>query len=162
MMCIEELIGAKLRERRLCMGTAESCTGGSIANRITSVAGSSDYFTGGIVSYCNRVKHQLLGVSECDLQHFGAVSRQVVEQMARGAIKALSCDCAVATSGIAGPGGGSAEKPVGTVWIAAAVQDRLLSECCHFQGSRSEVIEQSASTALRMLLDLLESDGREQ
>ncbi len=155
MMSVEELIGAKLRERSLCMGTAESCTGGRIANRITSIAGSSAYFTGGIVSYCNKVKHQLLGVSEADLQTHGAVSRPVVEQMARGAMLALSCECAVATSGIAGPGGGTLEKPVGTVWITAAVCDRLVSRCYHFEGGRGEVIEQSATTALQMLLDLL-------
>ena len=99
---------------------------------ITSIAGSSEYFAGGIVSYCNEVKHNVLGVSEADLNTFGAVSQPVVEQMARGTMRVLGCDCAVATSGIAGPGGGTPSKPVGTVWIAAAYKERILSECYHF------------------------------
>ena len=85
------------------------------------MAGSSEYFTGGVVAYCNEVKHHVLGVSEADLNTFGAVSQPVVEQMARGTMRVLGCDCAVATSGIAGPGGGTPSKPVGTVWIAAAL-----------------------------------------
>ena len=96
---------------------------------ITSMAGSSEYFTGGVVAYCNEVKHHVLGVSEADLNTFGAVSQPVVEQMARGTMRVLECDCAVATSGIAGPGGGTPSKPVGTVWIAAAYKERILSEC---------------------------------
>ena len=121
-MAIEKEIGECLRARHLTMGTAESCTGGYIAHLITRVAGSSDYFCGGVVSYSNEVKHHVLGVSEESLVQYGAVSCPVVEQMALGAIRVLGCDCAVATSGIAGPGGGSPEKPVGTVWIAAALK----------------------------------------
>ena len=113
-MVIEKEIGELLRSRHLTMGTAESCTGGYIAHLITRVAGSSDYFCGGVVSYSNEVKHHVLGVSEDSLAQYGAVSRPVVEQMALGAIRVLGCDCAVATSGIAGPGGGTPEKPVGT------------------------------------------------
>lgn len=152
---LEEQLAAQLKARHLLMGTAESCTGGKIASMITSMAGSSEYFAGGVVSYCNEVKHSVLGVSEDDLRAFGAVSRPVVEQMARGAIRVLGCDCAVATSGIAGPGGGTPAKPVGTVWIAAAYRDKLYSECFHFNGSRTENIQLSAEAALRMLLDLL-------
>lgn len=100
-----EEIAALLQERHLTLGTAESCTGGRIAHLITSYAGSSSYFKGGVVSYCNEIKHRVLGVSEEDLAAFGAVSQPVVEQMAKGAIRVLNCDCAVATSGIAGPGG---------------------------------------------------------
>lgn len=157
-MELEERLGAWLRSRGLCMGTAESCTGGRIANRITSVAGSSDYFAGSVVSYCNRVKHQVLGVSEKDLEAYGAVSRPVVEQMAQGAIRVLGCDCSVATSGIAGPGGGSSEKPVGTVWIAAAEKGRTICRCFHFNGDRKAIIEQSATAALRLLGELLEEE----
>ena len=117
-MVIEKEIGELLRSRHLTMGTAESCTGGYIAHLITRVAGSSDYFCGGVVSYSNEVKHHVLGVSEDSLAQYGAVSRPVVEQMALGAIRVLGCDCAVATSGIAGPGGGTPEKPVGLIYIA--------------------------------------------
>lgn len=156
MMELEEKLGELLRGKALSMGTAESCTGGRIACRITSVAGSSEYFLGSVVSYSNKVKHNLLGVSETDLERYGAVSRPVVEQMAEGAIRVLGCDCSVATSGIAGPGGGSIDKPVGTVWIAAALKEQTVSRCFYFKGNRKENIEQSATAALQMLLELLE------
>lgn len=148
-------IGEALRAKGLVMGTAESCTGGRIANMITLVAGSSDYFAGGVVSYSNEVKHHVLGVSEEDLRAHGAVSREVVEQMALGAIRTLGCDCSVATSGIAGPGGGTPDKPVGTVWIAAAMGNRVVSHCFHFGTERAENIQAAADAALAMLLDLL-------
>lgn len=155
-LTIEVELGNALRSRHLLMGTAESCTGGKIASMITSMAGSSEYFAGGVVSYCNEVKHNVLGVSEADLNAFGAVSQPVVEQMARGAMRVLGCDCAVATSGIAGPGGGTPSKPVGTVWIAAAYKERILSECFHFgENPRLENIRLSAEAALRMLLGLI-------
>lgn len=148
---IGELLGAK----GLVMGTAESCTGGRIANMITLVAGSSEYFAGGVVSYSNDVKHNVLGVSEESLSQHGAVSREVVEQMALGAIRVLGCDCSVATSGIAGPGGGTPEKPVGTVWIAAALKDRIVSRCWHFGTERQQNIQSAADAALTMLSELL-------
>lgn len=154
-MKIEEEIGGGLRSRHLTVGTAESCTGGYIAHLITRVAGSSDYFCGGVISYSNEVKQQVLGVSEESLAQFGAVSRPVVEQMAVGAIRVLGCDCAVATSGIAGPGGATPGKPVGTVWIAAALKDKVVSECYHFGTEREENIRLAAETALRMLRELL-------
>ena len=116
---LEVRLGQLLLRKGLTMGTAESCTGGKIASLMTSVAGSSAYFVGGVVSYTNEVKHQVLGVSSEALDRYGAVSQAVVEQMAQGATRVLGCDCAVATSGIAGPGGGTPAKPVGTVWIAA-------------------------------------------
>lgn len=153
---IEAALGELLRERHLTMGTAESCTGGRIASMMTSVAGSSDYFVGGVVSYCNRVKHAVLGVSEADLGAYGAVSRPVVEQMAAGARRVLGCDCAVATSGVAGPGGGSTEKPVGTVWIAAAYGEKQIAICHHFgDNPRRENIRLAAETALAMLYQLI-------
>lgn len=153
---ISEQIGEALRAKGLVMGTAESCTGGRIANMITLVAGSSDYFAGGVVSYSNEVKHNMLGVSEEALRAHGAVSREVVEQMALGAICALGCDCSVATSGIAGPGGGTPDKPVGTVWIAAALRDKVVSRCWHFGTVRAENIEAAANAALGMLAELLQ------
>ncbi len=154
-MIINERIGEILRSRNLTMGTAESCTGGYIAHLITLVPGCSDYFKGGIVSYSNDVKHRLLGVHEENLIQYGAVSQPVVEEMAKGTITAMNCNCAVATSGVAGPGGGTKDKPVGTVWIAAAVNDRVVSRCCHFGNDRSENICLASETALQMLIDLL-------
>ena len=157
---LSEQLGGLLRSKGLLMGTAESCTGGRIANMVTLVAGSSDYFVGGVVSYSNEVKHNVLGVSEDSLRLYGAVSREVVEQMAQGAIRTLGCDCSVATSGVAGPGGGSPEKPVGTVWIAAALKEQVVSHCYHFGTVRAENIQSAADTALTMLLELLQkSDG---
>ena len=157
---LSEQLGGLLRSKGLLMGTAESCTGGRIANMVTLVAGSSDYFVGGVVSYSNEVKHNVLGVSEDSLRLHGAVSREVVEQMAQGAIRTLGCDCSVATSGVAGPGGGSPEKPVGTVWIAAALKEQVVSHCYHFGTVRAENIQSASDTALTMLLELLQkSDG---
>ena len=157
---LSEQLGGLLRSKGLLMGTAESCTGGRIANMVTLVAGSSDYFVGGVVSYSNEVKHNVLGVSEDSLRLHGAVSREVVEQMAQGAIRTLGCECSVATSGVAGPGGGSPEKPVGTVWIAAALKEQVVSHCYHFGTVRAENIQSAADTALTMLLELLQkSDG---
>lgn len=153
---IEIQIGELLRTEQLTMGTAESCTGGRIANMITLVPGSSDYFAGGVVSYSNEVKQHVLGVSEESLRQHGAVSREVVEQMVLGAVRVLGCDCAVATSGIAGPGGGTPEKPVGTVWIAAALGERVISECYRFGTVRDQNIQRSANMALLMLLHLLQ------
>lgn len=149
-------VGDILRSRHLILGTAESCTGGRIANIITQVPGSSDYFAGGVVSYSNEVKHNVLGVSEESLVQYGAVSQSVVEQMALGAIRILGCNCSVATSGIAGPGGGTPDKPVGTVWIAAALNEKVVSSCFHFGTERSDNIEKAAHTALEMLLRLIE------
>lgn len=157
-MIVEEL-ALLLQKHRLTLGTAESCTGGNIAHIITSLAGSSAYFKGGIVSYCNDVKRQVLGVSPDDLERHGAVSRPVVEQMALGAIRVLGCDCAVATSGIAGPGGAVPGKPVGTVWIAAAYRDRVVADCHHFPFDRRRNIEAATRTALVKLLGLLEEGG---
>lgn len=153
---ISEQLGELLRSKKLSMGTAESCTGGRIANMITLVAGSSDYFVGGVVSYSNEVKQHVLGVSEESLRQYGAVSREVVEQMAQGAVRTLGCDCAVATSGVAGPGGGTPEKPVGTVWIAAALKSEIVSHCFHFGTVRAENIQAAADAALTLLLDLLQ------
>ena len=145
-------------EAGLMMGTAESCTGGSIASRITSVAGSSAYFKGGIVSYCNEVKHNVLGVSQDDLERFGAVSEPVVRQMARGAMRVLGCDCAVATSGIAGPGGGTPTKPVGTVWIGVCAPGRTETFKLVYKNDRKRNIERFAATALDFLRKAIERD----
>ena len=118
---LEVIIGELLKKRKLTVSTAESCTGGSIAERLTSIAGSSEYFKGSIVAYSNEVKKDLLYVSSETLEKYGAVSEETVIEMVKGAMKALKTDCAVATSGIAGPGGGTPEKPVGTVWILSLI-----------------------------------------
>ncbi|MDR2920879.1 MAG: competence/damage-inducible protein A [Tannerella sp.] len=149
---IEALVGDLLRTQKKTVGTAESCTGGNIAALLTSIAGSSDYFMGSIVSYTNSVKNQVLGVSENDLKTYGAVSKQVVEQMAQGALNVLGCDYAIATSGIAGPGGGTPEKPVGTIWIAVACKNRVISEVHHFNMGRTQNIKRTVNFALLLLL----------
>lgn len=154
-MTISEVLGETLREHELTVASAESCTGGNIAHRITQVAGSSAYFMGSVVSYSNDVKAQVLGVSRTDIAQYGAVSRQVVEAMAEGVSRVMRSDCAIATSGIAGPGGGTKFKPVGTVWIAVKYREQLVAECRHFEGSRNEVIESATNHALVMLINLL-------
>ena len=146
------------RRHGYTLGTAESCTGGTIASRITAIAGCSDTYTGSVVSYSNEVKMHLLGVNPADLEAHGAVSREVVEQMAAGACKALGCHCAVATSGIAGPDGGTAEKPVGTVWIAAATPGGVESRMLHLPGNRARVIDRAATEALLLLNSRLRAD----
>ena len=153
---IEDSIGDKLRHLGQTIGTAESCTGGSIAALLTSVAGSSDYFTGSIVAYANSVKRNILGVSESVLQQYGAVSRQVVEQMAKGALRVLGCDWAIATSGIAGPGGGTTDKPVGTIWIAIANKNEVVSKNYLFQTIREQNIQRTVNMSLMLLLEKLE------
>jgi nicotinamide-nucleotide amidase len=149
---IEELVGELLRSKGLTVGTAESCTGGAIAALLTSVAGSSDYFKGSVVAYSNEVKRNVLCVPSEDIERHGAVSRTVVEQMALGALKVLGCDYAIATSGIAGPGGGTPEKPVGTIWIALAKKGKVISKEYHFTTIREQNITRAAHVALTMLL----------
>lgn len=159
------LIGSlaeKLKGRGLFMCTAESCTGGLVAAMCTDVAGSSEWFKGGVVSYSNEMKERLLGVPGGVLAENGAVSIPVVEAMAVGALALCGAEASVAVSGIAGPGGGSPEKPVGTVCIAAALRGgqnksaALVSERFLFAGGRAAVRGASAAKALEMLLGLLD------
>jgi nicotinamide-nucleotide amidase len=124
---LEEVIGRMLRERGLTLGTAESCTGGYVAHRITSIPGSSAYFMGSAVTYTNELKMKLLHVKSETLEQHGAVSEQTVREMVRGALPLLGVDIAIAASGIAGPGGGTPEKPVGLVWIAVGNKDRVVT-----------------------------------
>lgn len=146
---------AKLRAQGLTVSTAESCTGGAIASSITAVAGASDVFLGGVVSYSNEAKENILGVSHETLLIHGAVSRQTVRQMVEGACRVLHTDCAVATSGIAGPGGGTPQKPVGTVWMAWKTPAGITTELHHFEGSRAEVIAAATAKALSRLSELI-------
>lgn len=152
---VAQVLGDLLSERELTVSCAESCTGGNLAHKITQVPGSSAYFLGSVVSYSNEVKADILKVSRRDIDRHGAVSRQVVEQMVNGVARLMHTDCAIATSGIAGPGGGTKLKPVGTVWIAAKYLDTTVSECIHFAGDRNEVIESATNHALVMLTRLL-------
>jgi len=141
--------------------TAESCTGGWIAKAITDIPGSSSAFAYGIVSYSNGAKESLLGVENSTLVEHGAVSSQVVKQMAQGALQLSAADIAVAVSGVAGPDGGTDEKPVGTVWFAWAVKTTsgisVESEKQRFDGNRNEVRVQTVAQALRGVLDRIES-----
>jgi nicotinamide-nucleotide amidase len=148
---LEAAIGRLLLENQASLSTAESCTGGYIAHLLTSIPGSSAYFKGSIVAYDNQVKTKQLDVSLSDLEQYGAVSQQVVEQMARGAREKLQTTYSLATSGIAGPDGGAEEKPVGTVWIAIAGPDFVKSELFHFGEHRGRTIRRSALTALEIL-----------
>lgn len=147
-----EIVLERLRQCGFTIATAESCTGGNIAHRITSIAGCSDVYLGSVVSYANEVKSGLLGVSAFDIARQGAVSRIVVEQMAAGACKKTGANCAVATSGIAGPGGGTPAKPVGTVWIGWCVNGHVESEEFHFPGNRARIIDRATDVALLGLL----------
>ena len=148
-------LGSILAERGETLATAESCTGGNIAHEITRIAGSSVYFKGSVVAYSNEVKTRVLNVSSETLSGFGAVSRETVLQMVSGVQRLLSSDCAIATSGIAGPGGGSVEKPVGTVWIAVRYGERSEVECFCFEGDREQVIARATQSALLMLIQLM-------
>jgi PncC family amidohydrolase len=153
---LEAQIGENLRERALYLATAESCTGGLIGDRITNVPGSSDYFLGGIIAYANPIKQQLLGVKAETLERFGAVSRETVVEMAQGACRVLDTQLAVAVSGIAGPGGGTVEKPVGLVWIGLSAPDGDSAWRFILPGDRRQVKEESAEQALRLLLEYLQ------
>lgn len=152
---LERIIGDLLRKKGITLSTAESCTGGSIATRLTSVAGSSDYFKGAVVAYANEVKMSLLNVSPQTLAEQGAVSEKTVIEMVKGAMNTLKTDCAVATSGIAGPGGGTNEKPVGTVWIAAAYKKEIRTMKQDSNRGREMNIERAGNNALLLLLELL-------
>ena len=150
-----EILGDLLRARGLTVSTAESCTGGNVAHTITQIAGSSQYFVGSVVSYCNEVKMNVLGVDAEVLNTVGAVSQPTVEQMCQGVARLLGTDCAMATSGIAGPGGAVPGKPVGTVWMAAKYGDRLVTDCRQFPGDRARVIDRATTHVTLMLIKLL-------
>lgn len=140
-----------LSARELVCATAESCTGGGVASAITDVPGSSAVFAGGVVSYANEVKHDVLGVKEETLAEFGAVSAETAAQMAAGVRSLMKCDLAVSLTGIAGPGGGSAEKPVGLVWFGLADGRGVRTEKAIFSGERDEVRHKAVIHALGML-----------
>lgn len=149
---LEKQFGKIFREKGVTIATAESCTGGYIAHLITSVPGSSDYFKGSVVSYANEVKIKVLGVNSNDLDREGAVSETVVLQMAEGVKKLLGTDYAVSTSGIAGPDGGTPEKPVGTVWIGVATPVKAFARKFVFSFTRERNIAKAGAKALELVL----------
>jgi len=147
----EERVGEALRRKKLTVSAAESCTGGRIGDKITNVPGSSDYFRGSAVTYSNESKVALLGVDKATLERFGAVSEEVAKEMALGCIGLFGSDISVSTTGIAGPTGGSPEKPVGLVWFAVTDGDRISTEKAVFPGDRESIKEAASSFALEMV-----------
>lgn len=150
-------LGKALTARGWRCATAESCTAGLTGTLITSVPGASAWYAGGVIAYANEVKQHLLGVPSDALERFGAVSEPVARAMASGAAKQTGVEAAVSLTGIAGPDGGSPEKPVGTVWIGIHVNGRAQAHVYCFKGSRDEIRRQAAETALGLLTKAVES-----
>lgn len=145
-------LGERLRAHGWQLAAAESCTGGLFGHRITAIAGSSDYFAGGVIAYANGVKERLLGVTPATLQGVGSVSRECALEMARGARRALEADVGVSSTGIAGPGGATPRKPVGLVYIAVSTPEMEDVQELRLEGSRLAIIEAATNAALQMTL----------
>ena len=155
---MEGVVGELLKENNRTLSTAESCTGGNVSKMLTSISGSSSFFNGSIVSYSNQSKSELLDVNEQNIEKYGAVSQQVVEQMAANVRLKFNSDFGISTSGIAGPSGGSTEKPVGTVWIAVANKDKVVSKKLNLGYNRERNIHVSSLSVLNLLrLELLKN-----
>lgn len=150
-MDLEEQIVKKLLEKNYTITTAESCTGGLLAGRILNVPGSSAVYNEGYITYSNEAKEKLLSVSHETLTQFGAVSRQTAEEMARGAANAANADVGLSTTGIAGPGGGTAEKPVGLIYIGCCIDGKIHVKECRFSGTREENRVHAVEAALQLL-----------
>jgi PncC family amidohydrolase len=155
---LENSVGELLLQRHLKLATAESCTGGLIADRITNIPGSSAYFLGGVVAYAYEAKVDLLKVSWNTLEKYGAVSRETVLEMARGARDALNADVAVSVSGIAGPGGGLPDKPVGTTWVGLSTPGGDWARMFVWEGDRLQNKADSVEAALQFIIDYLEGN----
>ena len=157
-MVDEELlnkVSTNLKKQKFTIATAESCTGGLLSHILTNISGSSDYFDRGIVSYSNKSKIQLLGVPENLLKKYGAVSEQVAKAMAEGFRTKSYVDIGISTTGIAGPTGGTKEKPVGLVYVAISTPDKTIVKKFQFSGDRLQNKESTCNAALQMLLDIL-------
>lgn len=152
---LEEVVGIKLVEKEMTVSTAESCTGGFISHRLTSISGSSAYFNGSVIAYSNAVKINQLGVSEKTLEQHGAVSEATVKEMVQGSLKLLNTDFAIATSGIAGPTGGTPNKPVGTIWIAVGNKEEIKTLKLQLGKHRLKNIEYTSNMALNLLYKFL-------
>ncbi len=148
-------VGERLQQRQMTVATAESCTGGLIGHLLTEIAGSSAYYMGGVVAYSNAVKQSLLEVPQATLASVGAVSEETARAMAQGVRSRLHTDVGIATTGIAGPGGGTPHKPVGLVFIAVATPNDVQCQRHVFEGDRPSVKQQTAAAALQLLLDVL-------
>lgn len=157
-LSLEEIVYKILIEKNLSLSTAESCSGGYIAHRITTHPGVSRCFKGSVVAYANEIKMNLLNVSPETLEKWGAVSEETVVEMAKGCTALFQTDCAIAVSGIAGPDGGTIDKPVGTVWVCTAYRDKITTKLYHFGKMREENIARTSNMALLQLLQLLKSD----
>lgn len=144
------------------LATAESCTAGNVAANITAIPGSSRFYKGGIIAYDNGVKQSLLHVNAETLETYGAVSEETVVEMVKGAIKALGTDYGVATSGIAGPGGGTPEKPVGIIWVAAGTCDNIITAKLTEDEGREKNIQAATAKALQLLLEICQNQENEQ
>jgi PncC family amidohydrolase len=151
-----ENIGNLLRKKGCTVSVAESCTGGLVGSLLTSIPGSSDYFSGGVIAYSDEVKKSLLSVSTHALEKFGAVSEEIVGEMAQGVKKLIGTDIGVAISGIAGPTGGSEKKPVGTVALGVDIHGKIITNILQLDGERNEIREMGGIKVLEMLKKLLE------
>ena len=151
-------VGAALKSHSMMLATAESCTGGGVATAVTEIAGSSGWFDRGFVTYSNQAKIDMLGVSTDTLVRFGAVSEATVREMVAGALRNSQAQVALAVSGIAGPGGGTVEKPVGTVWFAWGIKEGMsVVRLLQLAGNRSEIRTQAMCIALQGVIELLGS-----
>ncbi len=144
--------------RQLTVSTAESCTGGLLSHMLTSVSGSSQYFIGGVIAYSNEIKVKALGVSQAILVEHGAVSQYSALAMAKGIRQSFQTDIGLSTTGIAGPTGGTPEKPVGRVWIGISTPEKTIAYENHFSGDRDDIKHQTVSVLLSILLDLIKPD----
>jgi nicotinamide-nucleotide amidase len=152
---LEQVLGETLKQKNAFIATAESCTGGYIAKKLTSIPGSSEYFKGSVVAYSNDIKQNILGVSDETLRTHGAVSKEVVEEMVKGIMKLFHTEYAIAVSGIAGPEGGTENKPVGTTWIAVANGNEIIAERYMFGKKRDVNIEKATNTAMGMMRKMI-------
>lgn len=142
----------------ITLSTAESCTAGNLAAAITSIPGSSHYYKGGVVAYANQVKENLLHVDIKTIEMYGVVSEETVCEMVKGAMETLNTDYAIATSGIAGPGGGTLDKPVGTIWIAAGSRNKIVTMKLEGDDGREQNIAKATNSALHLVCDLLKEE----
>ena len=156
---LPELVARKMVAAGKTLASAESCTGGTIASKLTALAGASEYFRGGVVAYSNEVKECALGVNYETLVRHGAVSEETVKEMVTGVRERLGADYAVATTGVAGPGGGTPEKPVGTVWIAVASKDSTYTELLHLTGRRAQIVERTCNAVFAALIRKQTKEG---
>lgn len=154
-MNLEEKIVHELQKRKLTLTTAESCTGGLLAGRILNVSGASSVYNEGHITYSNEAKERLLGVQHVTLEQYGAVSSQTATEMAKGAAKAANAKVGLSTTGIAGPTGGTPEKPVGLVYVGCSIGDEVRVEECHFKGTREENRNAAVEATLQLLWKML-------